>query len=229
MVEGIRAVAFDVDGTMYPTHKFYFRVWPYYLKNFKFFFYFSKVRKELHRKAKENPCLAGQNFYDDQAALLAQKMKISKEAAGQLIEKICYKGLLKYYVSLPTYPDLLDLMYEIKARGFKVAILSDFPLEQKGNLWGVSDICDVLLGAENCGALKPSKVPFEVLADQLGLEPWQVLYVGNSKKYDVEGAKNAGMKSALKLKGFRKLFSLPCKESDISFTDYRQLRKIVLE
>ncbi len=236
MVEGIRAVAFDIDGTIYPTHRFYLKVWPYYLKNLKFFINFGKVRKELHRRAASLTRLdssqekdPAKSFYKEQSQLLAEKMHVSPEEAGRMIEDICYKGLVKYYTSVEPYADALKVIYEIKASGLKVAILSDFPPEQKKDVWGMTKICDLVLGTESCGVLKPSTVPYLRLAQELGLEPWQILYVGNSKTFDVGGAKKAGMKSAFKLKGFRKLFNRPYPPSDFSFGNYRQLRRIVLQ
>lgn len=236
MVEGIRAVAFDIDGTIYPTHRFYLKVWPYYLKNLKFFINFGKVRKELHRRAASLTRLdssqekdPAKSFYNEQSQLLAEKMHVSPEEAGRMIEDICYKGLVKYYTSVEPYADALKVIYEIKASGLKVAILSDFPPEQKDDVWGMTKICDLVLGTESCGVLKPSTVPYLRLAQELGLEPWQILYVGNSKTFDVGGSKKAGMKSAFKLKGFRKLFNRPYPPSDFSFGNYRQLRRIVLQ
>ena len=111
----------------------------------------------------------------------------------------------------------------------KIGILSDFPPEQKEDIWGVREKCDVVLGTEAVGALKPDSHSFIELSKALGVPPEKILYVGNSVKYDVIGAKNAGMKTAFILTGLRKLFRIPLKMADISFTNYRQLQKIVLE
>jgi len=116
----------------------------------------------------------------------------------------------------------------MKDSGLKIGILSDFPPEQKEDIWGIRELCDVCIGSEESGALKPSKYPFGILAQKLNLKPEEILYVGNSKKYDVLGAKNAGMKSAYILTGFRRLFNLKLKEADFSFKSYRQLKNIVL-
>ena len=108
-------------------------------------------------------------------------------------------------------------------------MLSDFPPEQKGRVWGIRSLCDVCIGSEESGALKPSKYPFGILARKLGVKESEILYVGNSIKYDVRGANNAGLKSAYLQKGFRALFNIPLKEADISFKSYKQLRKILLD
>jgi putative hydrolase of the HAD superfamily len=156
-------------------------------------------------------------------------MDISPELAKDKICDICYEGLKPYFLSIKTYPNVYEAVVAMKTAGLKIGILSDFPPEQKGGIWGIRSLCDVCIGSEESGALKPSKYPFGILAQKLGLEPSQILYVGNSIKYDVKGAKNAGMKSAYLLKGFRKLFNIGPKEADISFKTYRQLRDIVLQ
>ena len=58
------------------------------------------------------------------------------------------------------------------------------------------DLFDVALSAETVGRLKPDPAPFRALADALGVDPQEVLYVGNSYKYDVVGSKSAGMAAA---------------------------------
>ena len=68
-----------------------------------------------------------------------------------------------------------------------------------------------------------------VEAEKLGVKPEEILYVGNSIKYDVMGARNYGMKTAYLLKGFRKIFNIKCSLADISFKNYRQLKNIVLK
>ena len=64
---------------------------------------------------------------------------------------------------------------------------------------------------------------------EMGLKPQEILYVGNSAKYDVMGAKNAGMMTAYLEPFWRRLFRKPLKEADISFKDYRQFQKYALE
>jgi len=40
MVENIKAIAFDIDGTLYSSFKFYLKISGYVLKNYKFFISF---------------------------------------------------------------------------------------------------------------------------------------------------------------------------------------------
>ena len=169
------------------------------------------------------------DFYEYQARILAEISKLKSPRAKEIINEICYDGLKKFFKKVKPYPYVYECIKSMKDAGLKIGILSDFPPEQKGDIWGIRALCDVCIGSEESGALKPSVYPFGILAQELDVPADRILYVGNSLKYDVLGAKGAGMKTAYILKGFKKLFNIKQPEADISFRNYRQLQKIVLE
>lgn len=222
MMNGIKVIAFDIDGTLYSSHRFYYRIVPYFLKHFFFFLEYNKVRKVLHKTAP----LA--DFYEYQARLLAENLNCPVETAKSRIQQVVYDGLTPYFARTKPFKGVQDAFKAIHEAGYKIAILSDFPPSQKGEMWGLVQYCDLILGSEESGALKPSKYPFGVMANRLNVKPEEILYVGNSIKYDVEGSKNAGMKSAYILPFWRKILHLHVKQADINFSSYRQLADIVL-
>ncbi|MBO6177253.1 MAG: HAD family hydrolase [Treponema sp.] len=222
MIEGIKAVAFDIDGTLYPSWKLFIRMPVYFFRHIGFYLKFNKVRDKLHRTAPLG------DFFEYQARLFGAISKIPASEAKKLIKQISYDGLTPFFRRIKPFPYAYESIKAMKDSGLKIGILSDFPPEQKEDIWGIRDLCDVCIGSEESGALKPSKYPFGILAQKLNLKPEEILYVGNSKKYDVLGAKNAGMKSVYILTGFRRLFNLKLKEADFSFKSYRQLKNIVL-
>lgn len=221
-MKNIKAIAFDIDGTLYPDWHLYIRIIPFFLKNITFFLSYNKCRKVLHRTAPLP------DFFEYQARLLAEEMKITVPAAHQLIQDKIYEGLKPYFKKIKPYPHIREVFDSLKVAGFKLAILSDFPPEQKGDIWGVAPKCDVILGSESCGALKPSVYPFGIMAQQLGVQNHEILYVGNSIRSDIRGARNAGMKTAYIMPLWRRILRRPLAEADISFENYRKLLKIVL-
>ncbi len=223
MYNDIKAIAFDIDGTLYPSWQLYVRIAGYFFHHIQFFLKYNKVRKVLHQTAPLP------DFFEYQARLLADEMHVTTEFAKDQINEICYEGLKPYFFEMKPYANVYQTICAFKAAGLKIGILSDFPPEQKGRLWGLRSLCDVCIGSEESGALKPSIYPFAILAEKLGVKPEQVLYVGNSIKYDVMGAKSYGMKTAYLLKGIRKLLGIKCAAADISFKNYRQLKNIVLK
>ena len=223
MFKDIQAVAFDIDGTLYPSWKLFIRMPFHVIKNFKLYVHFNKTRHVMHKTAP----LA--DFYEYQARILAEISKLKSPRAKEIINEICYDGLKKFFKKVKPYPYVYECIKSMKDAGLKIGILSDFPPEQKGDVWGVRQYCSVVLGTEQLGALKPDPYSFLKMADELGVEPSRILYVGNSLKYDVRGSHNAGMKCAYLLPFWRRIFNKPLKEAEISFSNYRQLLNIVLE
>lgn len=223
MLEHISVIAFDIDGTLYPSWALNVRIVGYVLRHLKFYWSYAKVRKILHNSAP----LA--DFYEYQARLLAEELGCDAQDAKRQIQNIVYDGLKPYFAhKIKPFPHVAETFAALKEKGYRLAILSDFPPEQKGDLWGLLPYCEQVLGTEALGALKPSKFPFGLLAQKMGVQPSEILYVGNSVRYDVIGANNAGMKTAYLLTGWRKFFHKKHPKATISFATYRQFLKIVL-
>ena len=223
MYKDIEAVAFDIDGTLYPSWKLYIRMPLYILSHIKLYLHFNKTRKKMHETAP----LA--DFYEYQARMFAEFSKMKSPKARELIDRVCYDGLKKFFKKIKPYPYTYECIKAMKDAGLKIGILSDFPPEQKGDIWGIRNLCDVCIGSEESGALKPSIYPFGILERKLGVPAEKILYVGNSIRYDVEGAKKSGMKTAYILTGLKKILNKKLEQSDISFRNYRELQQIVLE
>lgn len=223
MLADIKAVAFDIDGTLYPQSSLYVRLLPYIIRHLRFYIHYNRARRIMHKTAPLP------DFYEYQARLFAETYGCSALRARAMIRAVAYDGLKPYFQRIRPFRNLLETFQKLHDEGYKIALLSDFPPAQKNETWGVLPYCDVVLGSEETGALKPSKYPFGILANALNLEPGQILYVGNSVRFDVRGANNAGMKSALIAPPLKRILCKKTKEADISFSSYRQFLKIVLQ
>jgi putative hydrolase of the HAD superfamily len=219
----VKAIAFDIDGTLYSDWSLYIRLVPHVTKHFSFFLAYNRVRKKL-RETAPLP-----DFFEYQARLLAEDMHIETAEARELIDSVIYKGLKQYFPKIKPLAHSIQAIQSFKAAGYKIAILSDFPPEQKGDVWGVVPLCDVVLGSEEIGALKPSKYVFGMLAKALGVSASEILYVGNNVRADICGACDAGMKTAYRMPLWRRILGKKLAIADISFKNYRQLQKIVLQ
>lgn len=217
----IKAVAFDIDGTLYRTWKLNVRMSLHFLRFNQFFLKYGLVRNDMHRR-EDTP-----NFTQVQAELMAKRLKVEPHIAKERLHKIVYGGLEKYFKKIKPCAGVVELIKDLKAAGYKIAILSDFPPEQKGDIWGIREYCDVILGSEAAGALKPAELPFRTLAEKLELPPEEILYVGNSHKYDIVGAKKVSMKAAWFVLPGPRWFAKKSHIADITFSHYEQLRKII--
>ena len=218
----IKAVAFDIDGTLYRTWKLNIRIFFHFLRYNQFFLKYGIVRAKIRKIPLEG------TFKEMQAKMMAEKLHCSPVEAELMLAKIVYSGLSSYFNTIKPYKGAVELIKELKEKGFKVALLSDFPPEQKGDIWGAKSFCDVILGTEEAGALKPSPLPFCKMAELLGVPAEEILYVGNSHKYDVVGAKNAGMKAAWLVQPEKGILGKKSKLAEITFWKYEQLRKFLL-
>ena len=218
----IKAVAFDIDGTLYRTWKLNIRIIFHFLRYNQFFLKYGLVRSKI-RKIPLND-----TFKNVQTQMMAKKLHCSPSEAELLLTKIVYAGLSSYFYKIKPYKGAIELIKELKSAGYKIALLSDFPPEQKGDVWGARELSDVILGTEDTGALKPSSIPFNTMAEKLGVPAEEILYVGNSHKYDVVGAKNAGMKAAWLVQPEKGLLGIKSKIADLTFWKYSQLRDLLL-
>ena len=227
-IPGIEAIAFDIDGTLYPAWKLSLRAIPFFIRHIRFMKAFAKVRRVLHEYSSSEPDKALPDFFKIQNELLATHLSVSAQEAGAFLDREIYKGWKKIFLHIRPYPFAKEAITRLKEAGFKIGILSDFPPEQKGSVWGILPLCDVALDSEAVGALKPSRIPFLKLAAALNTPCERILYVGNSKAYDVAGASSVGMKTAYIAHPLVSFLKKKPPYADISFSNYRQFLKYVL-
>jgi putative hydrolase of the HAD superfamily len=138
-----------------------------------------------------------------------------------------YRGWEPLFKRVKPYPHVRETLDTLRAEGFKLGLLSDFPPETKLENMGLAGFWDTVLCSEESGRLKPDPAPFLMLADMMKIRPERLLYVGNSVSYDIIGAKAVGMRAALIRQGFWKR-NVPAGNADFVFSDYRQLHAFML-
>ena len=227
---GISAVAFDLDGTLYPNYSLNIRLMPFLFRHWRLMLAFGRARNIIRREQAAQAATlqppSSSDFYERQAQIVADQLKMRKEEIREKIDRLIYRGWESFFLEIKLFPHLKETLGEIRAAGLKLGLLSDFPPATKLEYLGISGLWDTALCTESIGALKPAAQPFEELAKALDCPPEQILYVGNSSRYDVEGAKRAGMKAALLISG---LPVITGSKADFTFRNYRQLRDFMLE
>lgn len=219
----IKAVAFDIDGTLYPSWRLYPKIIFHFFRNCIFYLHYGIIRKKLRRIDVQN------DFYKTQAEYMAERIKQSAEESHSKIVEVCYDGIGKYFKAIKPYDHIEETFRVFHEAGLKLGILSDFPPEQKGDIWGCASFADVCISSEETGALKPNSKPFEVLAEKLNVPAEEVLYVGNNHEYDIIGAKKAGMQAALIMSPVKRFFSRDKNAADFTFSNFRELQEFVLK
>jgi putative hydrolase of the HAD superfamily len=230
MKNEIGAVAFDLDGTLYPNYRFYIRLLPFILRERRLLWAMGKAREMLRNPAiREGSARESlyDRFYDIQARFMAEILKDDPGAVKEKTERLIYRGWEPLFRTIKLFPQVEETLAAFRAGGLKLGLLSDFPPEQKLEHLHLAGFWDTVLCSEAIGRLKPDPAPFLVLAEQLALPPARILYVGNSVSYDIAGAKGVGMRAALVSSPLGKRLRHNGK-ADFIFNDYRQLRDYVL-
>ncbi|MGD8505545.1 MAG: HAD family hydrolase [Candidatus Bathyarchaeota archaeon] len=104
------------------------------------------------------------------------------------------------YAGLELYPDVVETLTQLKARGVKVGVVtnglkSDF--QQILSKVGLSDHFEVVVGIDTCKKAKPNREIFLYAINKLRVRPGEAIFVGDSVKQDYEGAEKAGLKPLL--------------------------------
>jgi putative hydrolase of the HAD superfamily len=214
----IKAVSFDIDGTLYPEYKMFITSFFMAIRYLRFLYHFRIVRKKLHTYKKID------DFYRLQTYLLSKRMRISEKKALRLINEVVYYKWPLVFKYIKPYKGVKNLLLRLKQMKIKIAVLSDLPVADKLRFLKLDGIWDCAFSAEETGHLKPHPLPFRRLLQELNVPPASILYVGNNYKYDIVGAAQLGIKTA-------HLSHRPYRDSiaDFTFKDYKDLERFLLK
>ena len=227
MKHGIEGVAFDLDGTLYPNINFYVMLLPFIIKEWRLLSAFGEARKII-RKNQETAPLPQGDFYEYQAEITGRLLSIETKQIKNDIEEKIYRGWEPLFKKVKLFSHADETLDALRKAGYKLGILSDFPLMAKLENLKIDGYWDAVLSSEEVNALKPHPVSFEKLAREMSLPCEKILYVGNSYPYDVVGAAGTGMKTAW-IKGvFKSAGSKNNPKPDFIFNNYRQLLKFMV-
>jgi len=101
-----------------------------------------------------------------------------------------------------TFPQVIDLLSELKQNGFKLGLLSNVTgphdiFQKDLDARGLSKYFDSVIWSSEVGYRKPSSKVFEIILAELSVKPKDALMVGDSEIADIGGASNIGMDAVL--------------------------------
>ncbi|MDR2304147.1 MAG: HAD family hydrolase [Treponema sp.] len=229
------AIAFDLDGTLYPNYRLNIRIAPFLLRHWPLAAAFGRARGRIRREQEEalkqkaagNRLPEPASFYEHQAELVAAMLNRPPAEIKAAIEDKIYRAWAEHFRGIRLFSYVRECLEVFRSRGLPLALLSDFPPDIKLRNLGIMDFFSLTLCSEELGALKPDPLPFMELARRLNLPPEKILYVGNSLSYDAEGALRTGMQAALVGSA---VWKKPPRRQDslFYFRSYRQLQSYVL-
>jgi putative hydrolase of the HAD superfamily len=105
------------------------------------------------------------------------------------------------FVDSTLYPDVMEVLFELKRRGLKLGLISngyaeeiDFVLEKAGF---EKATLDIIVGVDTVKDVKPNPDIFKYAISQLNVKPEEAIFVGDNVQVDYAGAENAGLKALL--------------------------------
>jgi len=128
---------------------------------------------------------------------------------------------------LEPYPHVGEVLFELKRRGIKLAIVSDAP---RLKAWirlvsmKINRLFDVVVTFDDTNEFKPSAKPFGVALKKLKLKPSECLVVGDRPERDIKGAKKLGMLTCFAKYGNPKGKG---SKADYEINDIKELLEIV--
>jgi len=139
---------------------------------------------------------------------LVKKCLPADTTEQQLDERLAYYNEIYTACGSPKtalFEGIDQVLREIKARGYKIAILTNKPQQTTDRVYCeyLSEfVFDAVVGQSGTVKCKPNpKATFDILSE-LGVQPQDAYFVGDGET-DVETAKNAGTKSIAVLWGYR--------------------------
>jgi len=126
-----------------------------------------------------------------------------EKSIGRVDNKFLAAGVVAYRrareANLMAYPNVNRTMMALAKKGIKMAVVSDAPSREAWmriyylNLY---HFFDAVITYDDSGERKPSKKPFQMALNALGLQPDESIMVGDWPERDVVGARQIGMRTA---------------------------------
>lgn len=118
-------------------------------------------------------------------------------AALEIEDVILRADLMELYLSIPTYPEVPDVLTALNDRKIKTGVLSNgapVMLTSAVNCAKISPMLDVVFSVEDVGVFKPDARVYQMAVDRLKLAPEEIAFF-SSNAWDVAGAASFGFKT----------------------------------
>lgn len=195
-LSGVRAVCFDLDNTFWD-------VWPVIHRAEQAMYDFLALRYprvtaamtiEAIRKAREETALAHPQMAHDFTFLRKQTLREHAREFGYAESMVdeAFEAFIQARNEVVLYDDVLPGLERLRT-GFRLFTASNGNADL--SRIGLAHYFERSVNARQVGALKPDALLFHKAIEGTGLEPQQVVYVGDDPTLDVVGALGAGMQA----------------------------------
>lgn len=187
----LKAVIFDLDGTLYESRQFPLRL----ILAHPSYMFILKSERICRKKLNGVPFKSAEEYYCALFSLMHKDCGISIEKAEDWFWNIYMPDMERIIRTKFHCQDrAAELIAKLKNNGIKVAVLSDYPrIAEKLRACGLSaDSFDAVHDSQTLGGMKPCKETFLNMCNILGVEPSETMMVGDKVATD-GGAIDAGL------------------------------------
>jgi REG-2-like HAD superfamily hydrolase len=122
---------------------------------------------------------------------------IVEESTGCANERM-FEEVYQYFTRPEAWklaPGAVAALSKLRAAGVRLAVVSNFDTRLRPILSAleVDKLFDAVVVSAEVGAEKPNPVIFEAALQNLAVRPWEVVHVGDDRRNDVWGARDAGI------------------------------------
>jgi HAD superfamily hydrolase (TIGR01509 family) len=125
-------------------------------------------------------------------------------APEEQMERVCRAFMAPIFACARADPDAAHVLDALRERGVRTAVVSNTPWGSPAAYWreelerhGLLRRVDAAVFCVDVGWRKPHPAPMLRALAQLGVEPQEALFVGDDPRWDVEGARQAGIRPVL--------------------------------
>ncbi len=189
----IKAVIFDVDGTLVDSVDFHAQSWQRTFQHFGYEIPYEQIRPQIGKGS------------DQLMPVFFSLEKLAKTDDGQSstfgermrdYRRELYKR--EYHPRIKAFPQVRELFYRIKADGKRIALASSATkadLVTYKQIMNVGELVDAATTTDETKASKPEPDIFKVTLDKLGgIAPENVIVVGDTP-YDAEAAGKVNLRT----------------------------------
>lgn len=209
-LNNIKGILFDVDGTLYcqtPLRMvmvILLLLSNFYkpkelLRTFKVIIQFRRSQEQMRSLEKVEQC------NKNQILNTAQATGESPSYIKDIVEEWFEKRPLSF-IYLCRRRGMKGAIEKWFKEGIKLGIYSDYPVDNKLHALGISELIDTRVSSSDpdVHGFKPNSNGFTLAARKMGMDPSEILYVGDREEVDGVGASNAGMQVIILKSNFKK-------------------------
>ena len=190
---------FDLDGTLYDQRKLRRKMTIRLILKLVFFQISINDLKIISEFRKQRELHKGEQSFtleSDQYKWCAEETGLPTEKLRNVIEEYMYRFPLKYLEKF-MYPGVKSVFTYLKKGNYKIAVYSDFPIEDKLTAMKLEADYTLYSTHPSINQFKPNKYGLLKICQDLNVAVENTVFIGDRNDTDGESARMAGIKFLL--------------------------------